>query len=101
MKERRSVVEHPFGTIKFWNHQYAFLTRGFDGVRTELVFSVLAYNLKRLARLVPMRELLGKLAVRRRSRLGQAARTRPLCRIGRLKLATMRRRRREMPFAEF
>jgi len=58
MTIRRSVVEHPFGTIKFWNHQYAFLTRGLAGVRTELSLSVLAYNLKRLLRLVPIAELI-------------------------------------------
>jgi transposase len=66
MKTRRSVVEHPFGTIKFWNHQYAFLTRGVAGVGTELTFSVLAYNLKRLLCLVPIAELIKKLRAGRR-----------------------------------
>jgi len=33
MKLRRSVVEHPFGTIKFWNYQWALQTRGFAGAR--------------------------------------------------------------------
>jgi len=62
MKLRRSVVEHPFGTMKFWNNQWALQTRGTAGARTELTLSVLAYNLKRLLRLVPLSELLEKLA---------------------------------------
>jgi hypothetical protein len=70
MKVRSSVVEHPFGTIKFWNYQFAFLTRGFARVRTEFTFSVLAYNLKRLSRLIPVCELLSKLTQRRRSNTG-------------------------------
>jgi transposase len=61
MRTRRSVVEHPFGTIKFWNNQYAFLTRGFVGVGTEFTLSALAYNLKRLVRLLPLKQLLSKI----------------------------------------
>lgn len=61
---RKALVEHPFGTIKFWNYQGAFLTRGFAGVRAEFLFSALAYNLKRLLRLVPLPELLQRLRAR-------------------------------------
>lgn len=64
MRIRRSVVEHPFGTMKFWNHQWALLTRGRHGARTELTLSVLAYNLKRLFTLRPLGDLLAALKVR-------------------------------------
>jgi transposase len=62
MKLRRSVVEHPFGTIKFWGGHWAVQTRGMAGARTEFTLSVLAYNLRRLLKLVPMPKLLAELA---------------------------------------
>ena len=45
---RKSTVEHPFGTIKFWMGSTHLLTRGFKGVSTEMNLHVLAYNLKRM-----------------------------------------------------
>jgi transposase len=45
---RKSTVEHPFGTIKFWMGATHLLTRGFKGVSTEMNLHVLAYNLKRM-----------------------------------------------------
>jgi transposase len=49
MKLRRSIVEHPFGTIK---HEILrnsrLLMRGLKGARAELSLAVLAYNLKRM-----------------------------------------------------
>ena len=62
MKLRRSVVEHPFGTIKFWNGQGTLLTRGLAGAQTEFTLSALAYNLKRLLKLQPISELLAAFA---------------------------------------
>jgi len=47
MKKRKQILEHPFGTIKFWNHQSAFLMKGFEKVRAEFSLSTLAYNMKR------------------------------------------------------
>jgi hypothetical protein len=34
-KRRREIVEHPFGTIKQWMNQGAFLMKGLDNVRAE------------------------------------------------------------------
>jgi len=47
MKKRKLIVEHPFGTIKHWNDQGYFLTRGLEKVRAEMSLSALAYNIKR------------------------------------------------------
>jgi transposase len=45
--QRKSLSEHPFGTLKHgWNQGY-FLLRGLPKVRTEASLSVLAYNLRR------------------------------------------------------
>jgi hypothetical protein len=73
MVRRKALVEHPFGTIKFWNHQSAFLTRGFGGVQTEFLLSALAYNLKRLLKLVALPELLRRLETRSQPRTAATA----------------------------
>ena len=44
---RREVVEHPFGSIKQWMYQGAFLMKGLDKVRAEFSLTALAYNLRR------------------------------------------------------
>jgi IS5 family transposase len=50
MRLRRSVVEHPFATIKYriFGHP-RLLLRGKAGARTELSLAVMAYNIKRMA----------------------------------------------------
>ncbi|NOY83597.1 MAG: IS5/IS1182 family transposase, partial [Nitrospirae bacterium] len=57
MKKRKAIVEHPFGTIKFWNHQNAFLMRGL-----EKVLSTLAYNMKRVIKIVGVKKMIEALA---------------------------------------
>lgn len=47
MRDRRCAVEHPFGTIKRKMAGGRFLTRNLKGTRTEMAFSVLAYNILR------------------------------------------------------
>src|SRR5271155_4693460 len=44
---RREGVEHPFGSIKQWMYQGAFLMRGLANVRAEFSLTALAYNLRR------------------------------------------------------
>ncbi len=44
---RKSMVEHPFGTIKSRINHGRFLTRGRIKVRAEFALAVIAYNLKR------------------------------------------------------
>jgi hypothetical protein len=44
---RRETVEHPFGSIKQWMNQGAFLMKGLEKVRGEFSLTAFAYNLKR------------------------------------------------------
>ena len=44
---RKTLSEHPFGTIKRWMDQGYFLMRGLQKVSAEVSLSVLAYNMKR------------------------------------------------------
>jgi len=48
MRERRSLVEHPFGTIKAWMGHTHFLTKRLPNVKTEISLHILAYNMKRV-----------------------------------------------------
>ena len=52
MRIRRQTAKHPFGTIKSWMGATHFLTRTLDRVRTEMSLHVLAYNLKRVMKLL-------------------------------------------------
>src|SRR6202048_1580985 len=47
LDRRREMVEHPFGSIKQWMNQGAFLTKGLDNVRAEFSLTALVYNLRR------------------------------------------------------
>ena len=47
LDRRREVVEHPFGSIKQWMYQGAFLMRGLANVRAEFSLTALAYKLRR------------------------------------------------------
>ena len=58
MRVRRSTVEHPYGTIKAWMDWTHFLTRGFDHVKTEMSLHVLAYNLKRMMKILGLGALM-------------------------------------------
>jgi transposase len=49
MRLRRSIVEHPFATLKYhiFGHP-RLLLRGLSGTRTEIGLATMAYNLKRM-----------------------------------------------------
>jgi|SRR5450759_1916679 transposase len=64
MRIRRQTVEHPFGTIKHWMGATHFLTRTLGRVRTEMSLHVLAYNLKRVMRILGIEELMRVLMLR-------------------------------------
>ena len=51
---RRRTIEHVFGTLKHWMGSTHFLTRGLAHVSTEMNLHVLAYNLKRVIKLLGM-----------------------------------------------
>ena len=63
---RKSLVEHPFGTIKFWWGQGTFLTRGRASVQAEVCLSALAYNLRRVLNILGVSKLLEHLRGRTR-----------------------------------
>lgn len=52
INRRKEVVEHPFGSIKQWMNQGAFLMRRIENVRGEISLTSLAYNLRRAINLV-------------------------------------------------
>jgi hypothetical protein len=58
VKLRKSIVEHPFGTIKRWMDQGYFLTRGLEKVRGEMSLTILVYNLKRLIKIIGVKDLI-------------------------------------------
>jgi transposase/CheY-like chemotaxis protein len=62
MRQRKAIVEHPFGTIKRTMGQGYFLTRGLANVRTEFSLSVLAYNMKRVFNIVGVVPMIATLA---------------------------------------
>ena len=48
IKLRKSLVEHPFGTIRYWMGKIPLLLRGKQKVTTEINIYTTAYNIKRL-----------------------------------------------------
>jgi len=56
--QRREAVEHPFGTIKQWMNQGAFLMRGLEKVRGEFSLTAIAYNLRRVLNIIGFAELM-------------------------------------------
>lgn len=58
MRQRRSTVEHPFGTLKHRMGATHFLTKRLKNVGTEIAFSVLAYNLTRVMNILGIRGLM-------------------------------------------
>jgi IS5 family transposase len=62
LDRRRETVEHPFGTIKQWMNQGAFLMRGLEKVRAEFSLTALAYNLRRALNIVGIETLMAAVA---------------------------------------
>jgi transposase len=63
MRIRRETVEHPFGTLKSWMGYTHFLTKTLDRVSTEMSLHVLAYNLKRVIKILGMPTLMEAMVV--------------------------------------
>ena len=58
MQQRKSTVEHPYGTIKRWWDGGYFLLKGLRKVRGEFSLMTLAYNLRRVINLLGVECLL-------------------------------------------
>ena len=52
MQRRKELVEHPFGTIKWYDGAHYFLCRGKEKVSAEIALSFLTYNLRRAIKLL-------------------------------------------------
>ena len=59
---RRQTVEHVFGTLKAWMGTTPLLTKTLKRVSTEMSLAVLAYNMKRVIKIVGMQRLLSAMA---------------------------------------
>ncbi|MCH7475643.1 MAG: IS1182 family transposase [Gemmatimonadetes bacterium] len=62
VRHRACLAEHPFGTMKRGMDQGYFLLRGLEKVKAEFSLTVLAYNLKRVTRIVGVPRLLAAVA---------------------------------------
>jgi transposase len=61
MRQRREVVEHPFGTIKLRMGAIHFLLKRLPKVRGEMALHVLAYNLTRVLNILGIQPLMAAL----------------------------------------
>ncbi len=59
---RKTIVEHPFGTIKYLMGKIPLLLRGVKKVSTEINLYTTAYNLKRLTNIEPYDYLIEKIS---------------------------------------
>lgn len=57
MAQRKTIVEHVFGTLRQWGHDL-FLMRGLRKVKGEFSLSCLTYNLRRVLNLKTIQELI-------------------------------------------
>ena len=62
MRVRKRTVEHPFGTLRQWMGSTHFLTRKLVGVSAEMSLNVLAYNMKRVMKIIGTEGLLKAMA---------------------------------------
>ena len=62
VKQRKSIVEHPFGTVKRAMDAGYCLTKGFKNVIGEFSLSFLAYNLKRAIKIIGCGKLIESMA---------------------------------------
>ena len=60
-KLRKTLAEHPFGTIKRWFGYTHFLMKGLAKVQCEWSLTTLVYNLKRVLNLVSFQKLMAAL----------------------------------------
>ena len=61
MRERKKLVEHPYGTIKHWMGSTHFLMKRLPNVKAEMSLHVLAWNMKRAISVLGVAAILEKL----------------------------------------
>ena len=70
MQKRKEVVEHPFGTIKWYDVAKDFLCRGKKMVSAEIALSFLSYNLRRAIKILGVGVLIARIKQRKRKNEG-------------------------------
>jgi transposase len=63
MRQRKQLVEHPFGTIKHWMGSTHFLMKRLPNVQAEMSLHVLAYNLRRAIKVLGVVKIMEQLQV--------------------------------------
>ena len=63
IRDRKSIAEHPFGTVKRAMDAGYCLTKGFRGVSGEFSLVFLAYNIKRAINILGVKKLIESMAV--------------------------------------
>ena len=58
LRKRKSIVEHPFGTIKHWCDGSYLLMKGKEKATADLAFSFLSYGLKRAINILGVKNIL-------------------------------------------
>ena len=78
LDRRREVVEHPFGSIKQWMNQGAFLMRGLENGRAEFSLTALVYNSRRVLNILGVGDDRGALRVKTDVALARSAPPEPV-----------------------
>jgi transposase len=63
MRQRKRLVEHPYGTIKHWMGSTHFLMKRLPNVQAEMSLHVLAYNLRRAINVLGVAKIMEQLQV--------------------------------------
>jgi BMFP domain-containing protein YqiC len=61
MRQRKRLVEHPYGTIKHWMGSTHFLMKRLPNVQAEMSLHVLAYNLRRAINILGVGKIIEQL----------------------------------------
>ncbi len=61
MRQRKRLVEHPYGTIKQWMGSTHFLMKRLPNVQAEMSLHVLAYNLRRAINILGVPKIMEQL----------------------------------------
>jgi transposase len=61
MRQRKRLVEHPYGTIKHWMGSTHFLMKRLPNVQAEMSLHVLAYNLRRAINILGTKKIIEQL----------------------------------------
>ena len=63
MRQRKRLVEHPYGTIKHWMGSTHFLMKQLPNVQVEMSLHVLSYNLRRAINILGVPRIMEQLQV--------------------------------------